>query len=134
MDFEASKTAGWHALVFVGMDFEASAPPHGHEAVAMPPAHNGMEETVRRQCGDGKVGAVGRSGSSGKSAERSHGLPDIRASGEACTGRTGRIKGFRRAYCSTIGGLGYAERFTPCDSELIPVASDRWGAVPPNLP
>jgi hypothetical protein len=29
---------GWHALVFVGMLFEAIATPHGHEAVAMPPA------------------------------------------------------------------------------------------------
>jgi len=51
-----------------------------------------------------------------------------------CMQERAGIKRSRRAYCSTISGLGYAERFTPCDSELIPVASDRWGAVPPNLP
>jgi hypothetical protein len=33
-----TKESGWHALVFVGMFFKASALPHGHEAVAMPPA------------------------------------------------------------------------------------------------
>ena len=51
MNFEASETAGWHALVFVGMNFEAWAPPHGHEAVAMPPVHNGMAETGWRRKG-----------------------------------------------------------------------------------
>jgi hypothetical protein len=95
-----------------------------------------MRRTKPTALGEAKTRHPKRShfSGSGQAPNKANGLPDIRASGEACTGRTGRIKGFRRAYCSTIDGLGYAERFTPCDSELIPVASNRWGAVPPNLP